>query len=133
MAACSNIQHQFDAVVKSQSANSSEITLEQINKWLTEAKLMGKKVTPNDTKSCFDKFKSETIDCEKFVKFLDDLGQRKGIPPAELKQKLVSCDFLSDEMKAKIPVMQVDTKLTDAMKDVVDKGSKLENTCNKKY
>jgi hypothetical protein len=61
MAACSNIQHQFDAVVKSQSANSSEITLEQINKWLTEAKLMGKKVTPNDTKSCFDKFKFDSL------------------------------------------------------------------------
>lgn len=55
MSGCGNIQHQFEALTK--LSPDQKITLEQINKWLTDAKLMEKKITPQDIKLCFDKFK----------------------------------------------------------------------------
>ncbi|EEZ98749.1 TPPP family protein CG45057-like Protein [Tribolium castaneum] len=85
-----NVQNQFEALTK--LANSyQKITLEQINKWLTDAKLMSEKIKPEDTKSCFDKFKSETIDFATFHKFLHELSERKGIPISELEEKLAPC------------------------------------------
>ncbi|XP_044272238.1 tubulin polymerization-promoting protein homolog [Tribolium madens] len=115
MAGCGNIEHQFKAVTN----GGQKITLEQINKWLTDAKLLNKKITPEDTKSCFEKFKSETIDLTTFVKFLNDLSEQKRLPVGELEGKLASSRLTNDGS-----VTKVGDKITDAMKSVVDDASR---------
>ncbi|XP_044254984.1 tubulin polymerization-promoting protein homolog [Tribolium madens] len=72
-------------------SDGKTITLTQIDKWLKQAQVIGKKITTTDTGICFNKFKSKTIDCATFVKFLEDLAKQKSIPVAELKEKLTSC------------------------------------------
>jgi hypothetical protein len=67
------------------------ITLTQIDKWLKQAQVIGKKITTTDTGICFNKFKSKTIDCSTFIKFLEDLASQKKIPVDELTEKLVTC------------------------------------------
>ncbi|KAJ3662369.1 hypothetical protein Zmor_006723 [Zophobas morio] len=111
------------------------ITLTQIDKWLKQAQVIGKKITTTDTGICFNKFKyivelkredviinrmfllrSKTIDCPTFIKFIEDLAQQKSIPPPEIKDKLASCG-LPGTTKAtqSVSVGAVD-RLTDTSK-----------------
>ncbi|RZC31793.1 p25-alpha domain containing protein [Asbolus verrucosus] len=102
MAGGGSLEHQFEVFAKLENAASEgkKITLEQIDKWFEEAKLMGKKINSKDTEKCFNKFKSKAkdIDCATFMKFLNDLAKEKNIPPDELKQKLANCEAHIDRI-----------------------------------
>ncbi|EFA09619.1 TPPP family protein CG45057-like Protein [Tribolium castaneum] len=125
MSGCGNIEHQFKAVTHS----NSKITIDQINQWFTDAKL-NKKITPEDTKLCFEKFKAETIDLTSFVKFLQDLSEQKKLPVGELEEKLASCELLTGG--GTVANNTVGKKITDAMQSVVEDGHKpSKRTCKR--
>ncbi|XP_026479318.1 TPPP family protein CG45057-like [Ctenocephalides felis] len=86
----SRLQHLFAAYSKfgDTRSNGETITLTQSDKWMKQAKVIGKEITTTDTGICFGKFKSRTLTFENYLKFIDDLALSKNVDSKEIKAKL---------------------------------------------
>lgn len=71
------------------------ITLSQIDKWMKQASVFGKKVNTTDTAIhriiIFKKLKSQKLDMGGYNTFLEDLAATKNFSLDELKSKMKAC------------------------------------------
>ncbi|XP_026479324.1 TPPP family protein CG45057-like [Ctenocephalides felis] len=95
----SRLQHLFAAYSKfgDTRSNGETITLTQSDKWMKQAKVIGKEITTTDTGICLEnssynrskiKKKSRTLTFENYLKFIDDLALSKNVDSKEIKAKL---------------------------------------------
>uniref|UniRef100_T1J2C3 EF-hand domain-containing protein n=1 Tax=Strigamia maritima TaxID=126957 RepID=T1J2C3_STRMM len=73
-------------------SKGDEITLANIDKWLKQANMMGKKFTNTDTSSAFKHVAKTkgTLTEREFVEFLEAISKGKGISAKELQDTLTA-------------------------------------------
>lgn len=84
-----NFEKQFRAFAK----NGKYITMEQSDKWMKQAKIVGKytPIKQSDTSTHFTNLKKSKIDFAEYNKFLEELAKSKNIQLWELIKRLTCC------------------------------------------